>query len=861
MKKIKLRIANHLNTLFLLAAIFSFSDLRAEAADDQKQKLFEKVFGAFAQIDSQMREKILASGPGKRFYTDPGKTGRPTEVWFIDDHFRHLEKDRPVLVHAIDRNGDLYITGEPDMVADLYIADWGADGSVDAALEYIDTDNDGHVDEMAMYFVNSVWQKGNDKMMVWWSRDVGGDQLLWYNVSYTYHQFECEDRCHFNGNEMFASFKLELNDDHWTPWFENPFLFYDRDFDGIAEEAIRLEGYNNEIHNVRWSFDANNNANPSAAHNYDVSVSGHTLPGSKFGKDYGEPVMIHGIPTTPLMKYDAAHHFLNSLKWKDIILTWDENDNNVNNMRGNYRDGRYVEDFERWEGVIASKNPKFEGIGGPDCGEYNKRYELISKQGHQIKLYYAPADQRLHLLHADSAWINVDFNMDFKTDMHYWMIDTDHDGAIDRWDIDLNGDQVIDDSFESGEPVDTVDWQWALINAKMERILTNTPSQLFRLNNQLEAAIQKLDPETPRDEVAKVILSGFHVSTIEPYSKKLRESDESLRYYFDILKDRLIWKLKQICHKPGFWNDFNKLRGMGDLNGMCSLLQNEFGLPRKAQTYTRWHEAYRKQFSEPATAYAVDWIEPNIGWESEQAAYRAYWGQFDFFGKKKPGLIYPSFSTPDAEDYHHMTSWGIDALHVKKTGGCGGVTLFVNDKAYPVRDPNGEKGITFEKRLVFQNNDTVMIEFTAKGIGPENDPYNVRFRCSALAGRADSPIEILVTGGNEQDHIGLGIGLEKLPGESLLVDTDAGVFGSWGKQTDIIGFIGMGVIYPKQRYSGMQTTSDENLLVLKLERDKPLVYHLQCDWLDGRQYNRCFNAAMWLDELRETAAKTKLHLK
>ena len=844
----------------LVILLLLCANLYAGNGEQQKQKLFEKVFGDDARLNPAMIEKVLAGKPGERFYADPHNTGKPTEVWFIDTNFRHEEKDRPVLVRAIDRNGDLHITGEPDRIADIYMADWGANGTVDAVLEYIDTDNDGKVDEMAMYFVNSVWQKGYDQMMVWWSRDVGGDQLLWYDVSYTYRQFQCQERCHFNGAEMFASFRLGLDDDHWTPWFENPFLFYDCDFDGVAEEAIRMEGLNNEIHNVRWSFDANNNATPESLRNYDVSISAHALEGFKFSEQHGEPVMIHGIPTTPLIKYDAAHHFLRDVKWRDILLTWDENDNNVNNMRGNYRNERYVESFERWEGVIAADNPKFERLGGPHCGIFNKRYELISIPGHQIELYYSPTDQRLHLLHADTAWINVDYNMDFTTDMQYLMIDTDGDGIIDRWEIDIDGNGKTDDVWESSASVTPIDWEWVLVNSVMEKVLNETPEQLFNLWQQLEKAVEKVNPDYPGDEVAALIRSGFEIPTIHPYQEKLRNSTESLRYYFDLVKDRLIWKLKQTYPRKSFWNKFNEARGKGAINEMRRLLEQEFKLPPVEQTFTAWHNALIKEHARPRTAYAEDWVVPNIGWESESMAFRAYWGQFDFFGKKKPGLIYPSFSTPDAEDYHHLTTWGIDALHVKNSGGCGGVTLFVNGEAFPVRDPNGKQGIIFEKQVLHASNDTVIVAFTAKNIGPAEAPYSVRFKCKALAGRADSPIEIRIEGGKPSDKLELGIGLTKLPHESLLIDTSSGILATWGKQTDIIGTIGMGIIYPKQLYTRLATTNEENMVILQIQNNKPITYHIQCDWLEGRHFNRSFNAGMWLDELRKTAPLSKLHL-
>ena len=394
------------------------------------------------------------------------------------------------------------------------------------------------------------------------------------DVSYTYRQTDCQQHCHFNGDEEFSVFLLHLDDKEWNAWFENPFCFYDRDGDGVTEDVIRITGNNEKINDLRWSFDANNNATLDAPYNYDVSLSAHAREGLTFDEREGKRLILQGIPTKPILKYDALRAYLRPIVWKDMMLTWDENDNNVENQVGK-------ETFERWEGVIAAGNEHFAQLGGPNCGIFNKRYELVQNPRKPIHSYYSPADQRLHLDDADTAWVLVDYDLDGKADMRYDLIDSDHDGAIDTWKIDLDGDGKTDDTWTSKAPVRPVAWEWARVHEVIAPVLEKVPGQLIALNQALAQAIKKLDPHTPEDAVARLIRSGFKSKTIIPlYAEKFRSSKESQRYYHDLLKDRLIGQLKTRYQQDRFWSAFNALRGKGDIDGMRGLIRREFGLAR-----------------------------------------------------------------------------------------------------------------------------------------------------------------------------------------------------------------------------------------------------------------------------------------
>jgi hypothetical protein len=323
--------------------------------------------------------------------------------------------------------------------------------------------------------------------------------------------------------------------------------------------------------------------------------------------------------------------------------------------------------------------------------------------------------------------------------------------------------------------------------------------------------------------------------------------------------------LKSSHDDPEFWKGFEVLRAKGNLLGMRELVEETFTLTAPL-TGERGHlpkgvPANRGDPSRPLVAWAQDWAPPNIGWESEVCGYRAYWGQFDFFGKKKPCLIMPTLGQ-GSPNYHEEQDWGMDVFHVGKTCGLGGVTLYVNSQPYPVWSPEGQGEIVWSKRL--ERIDTedvrgetadhkVTVVLTAEKVGPTENPYTVTFRCSALAERRDSPIEVTVTGGKPGDILEMGIGITKLPQEAFALDGNAGLMASWGIQDPAISWIGLGVIYPAKQFVRFADLPDQHQVVVKSARDLPVRYHIQGDWLNGRRFPRCPTLDNWLDDLRRTA--------
>lgn len=812
-------------------------------------KCFIRVFGEAIAFDPIFAAQVLKDEPGKRHYVDLNVDGRPEEVWFVDTDLRHPESMRPVLVRVIDEDGDLENGRDPDRDSDLYIADWKGDGSIDAVADYVDKDGDQDIAEMMLYRPGGPLAGGDDTVMTaWWSRDIGDDNLLWADAGYGYDLAHCQWNSHFGGNEEHAAFILPPDAAEWKPVFEAPFFFFNRDGDPMSEENLRLESDGLKITSMRHSFDADDDHTLDDQHDYDVSITARApAAGIPFTDAETERFAFRERSTGPLLRFESVDTIVRPAAWESLLLMWDENDDNVEGVE-------YADRHERWEGVPAPAVDGMDQLGGPHTGTLNKRFELAVGTK-PVAVYFHPADHRLHLAGAKKAWLEVDANYDRAPDMKYTMTDSDGDGALDSWSIDIDADGKEDDAWKSSTPVQPVNWNWSDIFAVQQKTLQTLPAQLFSLSERLAQAIaaKGADPVAAA-VVTQVVQAGLKMPNGNlAITEKLLGSPESLRYYFDLRKDVHLAQLKKLHDNGAFWQTMADARGQGDYAKMQALVEQEFALSAPpAATLEQWVAARIAELNPaPRVGSAIDWIPDSLGWESELAAYRAYWGQIDFFGKRGRRLILADAANDTQNQIDSV--WGMDALFVRDTSGVGGVTLYVNGEPYAVRSPGGKGVVTFEKSLVEQNNTRTVVEMKASNVGPIGAVYTVRMRFAIEADRRDTAVEVLVDG-PDGNVLELGIGLTKLVRQEYTLDPQEGVMAVWGDQTPSIGIIGLGAVFPPERFLREGDVPGENHIVIKIERGAPLTYYIQADWLRGRQYPVAPVMENWFKELRTLRA-------
>lgn len=842
-------------SFLLLLLCFPFT-LKAQVLN--QQKCFEYVFGDKVKIDQTMVKKVGADLSGKRYYVDKNNDGKPEEVWYVDVDPRHFDSKRPILVRAIDRDGDMQMGGEPDMDSDLYIVDYNADGKVDAVVSYEDLDGDQDVDRMCLFFFDA-----NYGLRAWWSSDDGDDNLLWYTINYTYYQKECEQKTNFGGDESFDALYIKPGDKQWSTFSENPFCFFDRDGDGLTEEVIRLVGIGQSIHSLRWSFDVDNDATKDNPRDYDVSLSavvgdgqsGQDNEGSqqsvKYSDDMCNTIMIEGFPAK-ILKRSVMVPFLSKQIWNREILTWDENDLNIVIGDPNYT-------IERWEGLLAadSKEKGYEmpKVGGPDSGPFNKRFEVVLHPKVPNEYYYSAGDKRIHIKASDKTWLKVDYDYDQKVDMKYEWIDANKDGIVDKMSLDVNGDGKWDDSWNLDiKDNKTVGWNFDELNSAYSGVVGEEPSRLYNLNLALASALESKSKGAGNDAVWKMIEDKLLCHNIsKDLSERLLQSNESMLYYLRLAADRRIVSLKKLYNNKAFWKQFYTLRGEGNTNEMANLLIKQFKLTAPEEGgYDSWIKNLRKQDQVKRVCWNNTWYNPNWGWESDKAAYRCYDGHFDLFGKHHDGFIMPLLK---GDTYHtDYNTWGMDIIHVGQTGGCGGLVLYVDGVAYPVRHEK-EGDPVYKARLVQESNDSVTIGWTVTGIGPKDNPYTMYINCTARGDHWEDMRDVKVEGGKPSQDIQLGIVLTRIPVEDFFLEKGAGVMGLWGYQDPSMGWIGEGVMFPAERYICQRDTPEEYRAVLRIQKGEWLRFYAQGDWLRGHRFGPGAGAKDWKATLMQNAIK------
>ena len=929
--------------LYTVIVCCTGSEIASAKYHSLKEQLFAEVFGEAAQLNPEIIAKVKLLKHGERLYLDRDGDGRNDEVYYIDTSFRHTQDVQPLLVRVIDEDNDFEKENGPDLDSDLYVADWRADGRVDAIIDYTDTDGDQDVDEMGIYYYCPRYGFLDYKpaLLVWWGRDIGDDNLLWYDANLTYSQNICQYLCHFSGDEVFMHFGLLWGGKQWLSIFENPFAFYDPDADTCSEEVVRLSGSDNLVEALRYSIDIDDDAYGQRTHDYDFSITaigaGRYLPRGVAGPEVRYPdnltigMKLRGIPTQPRLPWEQARAFAKNAPWTRMLLTWDELNANT--------DFQVERDpHERWEGVINNVSEIFPQVGGPPCSKLNKRNEASLHPCFPLRLYYDSTDHRLHLKGANEGWLDIDFDLDGKIDAKYNYLDENQDGFFDRRQIDVDADGTYD-----------FDWKMKPQDVREFDLDFASMSTFYR-----PKLIKVLEDSQEFIDAAKIALASktnlLLASAVEEYflnqlpswvpqtklGERVRETPAGARLYVELLRDRLLLEMQNIFGVNPVWPKIVSLYANGDYSAaahritesLCPTNQvcnsNKFGnymyrIPLKFNNFNgpqrdswpvsipvkdiksvandfnpnncaivapqRWidwrqiphqldnidsdigeelsflidvradeNSTYYLYYSPsgtsktefpPKTATAVDWIPPNIGWESERTAYRTYCGQFDFFGKKEDQLIYPTIGH---ESYHSETKWGIDALHVGETTGLGGLTLYVNKKKYPVLNPAGKGNVNFSKRMLVSGPIRAAVELTASNIIPEKPDLSLRMLCIIYAQHQESEIRVSTSG--DCAHALLGIGLSKLQREDIFINKSMGCLGAWGYQEAAIGEIGLGLIVPHDRYKDVAELAKQRNLRCDFS-DGHLCYWIIGDWRRGRQYPIAPNIENWKRELNE----------
>jgi hypothetical protein len=403
-----------------------------------------------------------------------------TPVMWIDDDddmkWNDLEGDTDSDCLLIDRNKDGKYGGLGDLI-----------------IDWVDNDRDGKADmqvvvDYPLTKSDNPWPNGH----YMWVLDTDKDNIFNY-IDWNTFQLKAWDRngladfaLDYSGNSQFmkihvATYTMDNPSMNW----ENPFLFYDPDNDGLSEMAIRmvdspknLKGPASDTQpylvkptgKIDWvsiAIDMDNDNGPGNEFDYDMSLG---FRGAGF--DYTDQV--HQFKN--MRGLAAADTFFMDPRWRQMDkLVYPGRDEAIDLIfnRGKWDHTFFVydedDDCNRWERVefLDPLDPFKVGArkGGidnnPQADAAGDRGEWDQDNSGKGNLYISKFDGRLHLYGAEWGCWRIDQNASFYQGWdRKWLnkdpekfatikyVDTDNNGFIDKILYDLNGDKAFTDSVD-----------------------------------------------------------------------------------------------------------------------------------------------------------------------------------------------------------------------------------------------------------------------------------------------------------------------------------------------------------------------------------------------------------------------------
>lgn len=398
----------------------------------------------------------------------------------------------------IDDDGDMKWTDiEGDMDNDCLLIDrnkdgiYGGDG--DLVIDWVDSDNDGKADlQIVMDYpavhATEVWPNGHVMILLDTDKDNIFNYIDWntYQIKSWNKSGRAAFYTDYSGQSAFTKMHVATYNmgDLRLNW-ENPFLFYDPDKDGLSEIAVRLldspstkdkkASWNDYVNMqlegvIDWvsiSVDLDNDNAPGNDFDFDFTLG---LRGGGF--NYMDQVHVfknmRGLPEADKFFMDPRWRQMNELIYPDHKNAFDLIFN-----RGKWESAHFVydedDDCHRWERVefYEARDPFKVGAGNGGL-DHNTQSDAAGDRGEwdmdcsgKGNLYISPLDGRLHLYGAEWGCWRVDQNTEYYQGWdRLWInknpkkfatvkyTDKDGNGFLDYVEYDMDGDGKFETVFD-----------------------------------------------------------------------------------------------------------------------------------------------------------------------------------------------------------------------------------------------------------------------------------------------------------------------------------------------------------------------------------------------------------------------------
>ncbi|WP_297930939.1 hypothetical protein [uncultured Coprobacter sp.] len=422
-------------------------------------------------------EDLNGDGKPEAIYS---MTGDSVPILWIDDDrdmkWTDIEGDMDNDCLLIDRNKDGIYGGDGDLV-----------------IDWVDSDNDGKADlQIVMDYpavhATEVWPNGHVMILLDTDKDNIFNYIDWntYQIKSWNKSGRAAFYTDYSGQSAFTKMHVATYNmgDLRLNW-ENPFLFYDPDKDGLSEIAVRLldspstkdekASWNDYVNMqlegvIDWvsiSVDLDNDNAPGNDFDFDFTLG---LRGGGF--DYMDQVHVfknmRGLPEADKFFMDPRWRQMDELIYPDHKNAFDLIFN-----RGKWESAHFVydedDDCHRWERVefYEARDPFKVGAGNGGL-DHNTQADAAGDRGEwdmdcsgKGNLYISPLDGRLHLYGAEWGCWRVDQNTEYYQGWdRLWInknpkkfatvkyTDKDGNGFLDYVEYDMDGDGKFETVFD-----------------------------------------------------------------------------------------------------------------------------------------------------------------------------------------------------------------------------------------------------------------------------------------------------------------------------------------------------------------------------------------------------------------------------
>ena len=379
---------------------------------------------------------------------------------------------------------------EGDTVNDCLLVDRDANGEYDLIVKHCDQNDDGKADVQLIL----DYPVGKDNGPKGWNSphymfvfDDDGDGVFNY-IDWTTLTLKCWEKngisdfyTDYSGDSTFIKAHRVTNSfsDLRINW-ENPFIFYDYDKDGLSEIALRYcdsrrphpEAAEKGFHPTQYdggmtwfSIGIDLDNDNCAGNDFDFDMTLHyKAPNAFTYLDQIHPLKnMRGLPEADCFFPDPRIRELTELIYPDRHVAFDLA------WTGKWEEARFCydedDDCGRWERVELYEDRDAFLIGGKKGGVDNhKQADPSGDRGEWDTdfsgggdIYVAPHDGRIHLLGAERGVWRIDQNTNYyqgydrafqNSEPEKWAtieyIDSDNNGYFDTFNYDLNGDNTYE---------------------------------------------------------------------------------------------------------------------------------------------------------------------------------------------------------------------------------------------------------------------------------------------------------------------------------------------------------------------------------------------------------------------------------